>query len=173
MPLPCSVNDTPELDLRNNVLMANRWGVQADGLEGPSEHGFNVVRGNDEGDWIGWSPTLDDLDVAPIFVDYEPGAAARLWDLHLHRESPLVDAGDPREDELDPDGTRADIGLYGGPQAGGVGLGLWPENVDLDALAQPPGCGGCSSTGGSAPVGRSALVLLLAGLLWRRQRHRA
>jgi len=35
------------------------------------------------------------------------------WDFHLQAYSPLIDAGDP--DILDVDGTRSDIGCYGGP----------------------------------------------------------
>ena len=37
-------------------------------------------------------------------------------DLHLVPGSPLVDAGDPGL--LDPDGSRSDIGVHGGPAAG-------------------------------------------------------
>jgi hypothetical protein len=35
------------------------------------------------------------------------------WDFHLQAYSPLIDAGDP--DILDLDGSRSDIGVYGGP----------------------------------------------------------
>ena len=34
-------------------------------------------------------------------------------DFHLQKYSPLIDAGDPTI--LDRDGSRSDIGLYGGP----------------------------------------------------------
>ena len=37
------------------------------------------------------------------------------WDLTLHQDSPLIDAGDPALE--DPDGSRSDIGAYGGPGA--------------------------------------------------------
>ena len=39
------------------------------------------------------------------------------WDLHPIAGSPTEDAGDP--EILDPDGTRSDIGAYGGPGAAG------------------------------------------------------
>jgi hypothetical protein len=47
------------------------------------------------------------------------------WDLHLDPSSPLVDVGP----DLDPDGSPGDIGLYGGPDAGGFDLDGdgWPE----------------------------------------------
>ena len=63
-----------------------------------------------------------------IYVMGDPRTAAEIGDLfvipdvRLRRiadgfafDSPLIDAGDP--DELDPDGTRRDIGSYGGPYA--------------------------------------------------------
>ena len=42
------------------------------------------------------------------------------WDFHLESASPLVDAGAPSSQ--DPDGSPADIGAYGGPEAGGFDL---------------------------------------------------
>ncbi len=44
----------------------------------------------------------------PMFVNSDSG------DYHLQMYSPLINAGDP--DILDPDGSRSDIGAYGGPQ---------------------------------------------------------
>ena len=45
------------------------------------------------------------IDSVALFVDAEEG------DFSLQKGSPCIDAGDP-EDELDPDGTRADIGAF-------------------------------------------------------------
>ncbi|HEX2658868.1 MAG TPA: hypothetical protein VHU40_11375, partial [Polyangia bacterium] len=45
--------------------------------------------------------------VDPMFVNAAAG------DFHLLPGSPAVDAGDPAV--LDPDGSRADLGVYGGP----------------------------------------------------------
>lgn len=47
------------------------------------------------------------LSVDPMFVDPQNG------NFRLQPGSPLIDAGNP--DTLDADGTRADIGLHGGP----------------------------------------------------------
>jgi hypothetical protein len=57
---------------------------------------------------------VDSLAVDPMFLDVTP-ADPREWDLHLGAASGLVDAGDPSI--LDPDGSRSDIGAYGGPGA--------------------------------------------------------
>jgi len=55
----------------------------------------------------------------PEFLDVA-GADAEFWDLHLDPDSDLVDAGDPSV--LDPDFSPSDIGIYGGPEAGGFDL---------------------------------------------------
>jgi len=47
------------------------------------------------------------IDADPMFVDRDNG------DLHLQEHSPCIDAGAPWI--LDPDGTRSDIGVFGGP----------------------------------------------------------
>jgi hypothetical protein len=78
---------------------------------------FCNVWGNDEREVASYEdPAVitDSLAVDPSFVDVT-GAEAREWDLHLGAASGLVDAGDPSI--LDPDGTRSDIGAYGGPRA--------------------------------------------------------
>ncbi|RME46152.1 MAG: hypothetical protein D6795_15740 [Deltaproteobacteria bacterium] len=53
------------------------------------------------------------ISVDPRFVD-TTGNDPLAWDLHLASDSPLIDAGDPGI--LDPDGSRSDIGAYGGPE---------------------------------------------------------
>ena len=49
------------------------------------------------------------LDANPVFV--EPDAD----DYHLRLGSPCIDTGDPDPAYNDPDGSRADMGVYGGP----------------------------------------------------------
>jgi hypothetical protein len=53
------------------------------------------------------------VSVDPQFVNYTPTDPFHTWDFHLAPGSPLIDAGDP--DLVDPDGTRSDMGAYGGP----------------------------------------------------------
>ncbi|MBC8174516.1 MAG: hypothetical protein H8E82_02515 [Candidatus Marinimicrobia bacterium] len=60
----------------------------------------------DEG--LGTSGTGNISD-APKFVDANAG------DFHLQSNSPCIDAGNPGESYNDVDGTRNDIGAYGGP----------------------------------------------------------
>jgi len=56
------------------------------------------------------------VSVDPAFLDLSNPEQAE-WDLHLGLGSDLIGAGDPGI--VDPDGSRSDIGPYGGPGAGG------------------------------------------------------
>ena len=64
------------------------------------------------------------LHVDPMFVDST--------DFHLQAFSPLIDAGDPSV--LDVDGTRSDIGAYGGPGGSSYGYQDLPPRIP-DSLA--------------------------------------
>jgi len=58
-----------------------------------------------------------------VYVEGDPRLSASVGDLYfipdfrLRRDSALIDAGDPSAEWLDPDGSRCDIGPYGGPFA--------------------------------------------------------
>jgi hypothetical protein len=51
------------------------------------------------------------LSVPPEYLSYDENGYPTDW--HLSLTSPLIDMGDPSE--LDPDGSRSDMGPYGGP----------------------------------------------------------
>ncbi len=61
--------------------------------------------------YSGLTPDSTNLSVNPMVVN-EDSTQGNL-DFHLQKYSPLIDRGDP--DIQDKDGTRSDIGLYGGP----------------------------------------------------------
>lgn len=60
--------------------------------------------------------TLDssNLTVEPAFLAYDEEGLP--LDLHLAGDSPLVNAGEPDADYNDVDGSRSDLGIYGGPE---------------------------------------------------------
>lgn len=74
------------------------------------------------GEWNYWGVSDrtgqdGNLSVDPIFESFfYDGAGGD--DLHLHEDSELVDAGDPDASWSDVDGSRNDIGAYGGPEGG-------------------------------------------------------
>jgi hypothetical protein len=67
--------------------------------------------------YINHSPDSTNLSVNPMFTDKTN------LDFHLQMFSPLIDAGNPNI--LDRDGSRSDIGIYGGP------LGETYQYIDL------------------------------------------
>ncbi len=71
---------------------------------------YNVVWGNKDGAFSGM-PDLIDVDGNQAI---DPGFVGE-HEFRVPPESPLIDAGNP--DLTDPDGTRSDIGLFGGPNA--------------------------------------------------------
>ena len=78
----------------------------------------------------------DNLFVEPGFLTYDE--VGQPEDLHLSKDSPLVDAGD--ELVPDPDGTRSDIGVFGGPAADTWDRDRdgWPDYFWPGTLADAP-----------------------------------
>ena len=78
------------------------------------------------------SSTAGNLFIDPLFVN--PDTA----DFHLQSASLCIDAGMVSSTYNDPDGTRNDMGVYGGPGA----AGFWPEPaggpVVTDLSVTPP-----------------------------------
>ena len=66
---------------------------------------------NNELNYSGFTPDSTNLSVDPMIVNDDTSQGE--LDFRLQMYSPLIDAGDP--DILDKDGSRSDIGLYGGP----------------------------------------------------------
>jgi predicted outer membrane repeat protein len=105
---------------QNNVVA---WSTAGDGLQ--ADVGSAAVVTYDAffdnvADPVGDS--LDPLAMDPTVLDADPGLIAYTADgdctnddFHPRADSPLLDAGDPNQ--LDPDGSRSDIGAYGGPDA--------------------------------------------------------
>jgi hypothetical protein len=93
------------LQVHNNVALSN-----AHGFDGwPSDMDYNVSWDNSE-DWpVGGGNNEHDVVIDPLFVDPAAG------DFRLQSASPLIAAGDPDPGYNDADGTRNDIGAFGGP----------------------------------------------------------
>jgi hypothetical protein len=94
--------------VRNCVVAGNAHGGLA-GSAAVFAGDHNVLWDNPGGDYVGLTGGAHDILAEPGFCD----AAAGDYALALH--SPCLDRGDPDPACLDPDGSRADIGAYGGP----------------------------------------------------------
>jgi hypothetical protein len=88
--------------LKNNVITGSSYGYD---LGQGSVMTYNNVW-NCQTNYSGPIPDSTNMSVGPMFTNDST-------DFHLQMFSPLIDKGDPTI--LDKDGTRSDIGLYGGP----------------------------------------------------------
>ncbi|MFN7147293.1 MAG: hypothetical protein ACK4YP_26230, partial [Myxococcota bacterium] len=118
------------LDLTNSVIAWSSDGAglsaYAGGLVSTTYDAFWENEGGAvSGDYGDPTGTAGNVTVDPGFVSFaDDGAYAD--DLHLAPASALVDAGDPAV--LDEDGTRSDIGAFGGP----LGSGWDDRDGDVD-----------------------------------------
>jgi hypothetical protein len=97
---------------KNNIVAFNTGsGVSWDSSRATTIE-YNDVYGNSKGEFLSnGSPSATNLELEPRFVDSRNG------DYHLEAGfSPCIDAGDPLSGYDDPDGTRNDMGAYGGPE---------------------------------------------------------
>ena len=89
---------------------------------------YNNFWNNGQGNYGGQIDVIvigsGNIEKDPQFVD--PGV-----DFHLQEGSPCIDAGKPGFASLDPDGTRNDMGAYGGPYASMTGI-LGPIITELE-----------------------------------------
>jgi parallel beta-helix repeat protein len=92
----------------NIVTNNSRYGVYAVGLQ--PQLTYNDAWGNDT-NYRNCTPGIGSDSADPAFVD----TATR--DFHLQPGSPCINAGNPAAQYNDPDGTRNDMGAYGGPGA--------------------------------------------------------
>ncbi|BDQ02442.1 hypothetical protein [Ignavibacterium sp.] len=95
------------IELVNNAIVKPQYGINA-GTQVNAHHN-NVW--NSQISYSGFTPDSTNTTVDPMIVNDDTTQGE--LDFHLQKFSPLIDAGDPTI--LDLDGTRSDIGLYGGP----------------------------------------------------------
>lgn len=78
------------------------------------------IRTDGASDLFGWNALEENGgNCAPdafLTVGGDPGFVDGSTDLRLGAGSPLIDAGDADEDAQDRDGSRSDIGVFGGPE---------------------------------------------------------
>jgi len=100
----------PNSVIKNNVVTNANIGIGKYGTVNPVIQ-FNNSWNNTTNYENGLIPDSTNLSVDPMIVNDDTTQGD--LDFHLQKYSPLIDAGDPTI--LDRDGSRSDIGLYGGP----------------------------------------------------------
>ena len=97
--------------IMNNIVTGNsNIGLGCVNNSVPTDFSYNDVWGNGN-NYHNCSAGPGSISEDPIYVD-EPNG-----DYHLDVGSPCIDAGNPAAQYNDPDGSRNDMGAYGGPGA--------------------------------------------------------
>jgi hypothetical protein len=91
--------------IKNNISVNNFYGLYNINNTLPAVK-YNNAWNNDV-NYYNYVPDTTNLSVDPMFVNAENN------DFHLQMYSLLINAGDP--EILDPDSSRSDIGVFGGP----------------------------------------------------------
>ena len=107
--------DADFISIKNNIIAFN-GGRGIDLGSGNEQIAYNDVYGNTKGSYYGCSSGMGDISLNPKFIDPNAGNYA------LRSDSPCKDSGSPGTMYNDPDGTRNDMGAYGGPES----VAFWP-----------------------------------------------
>jgi len=102
------ISMSPNNLVKNNVISSTSGTISTYSVQNLFYKYNNIW--NSDVTYSGFAPDSTNLSVDPMIVN-EDTTQGEL-DFHLQKYSPLIDAGDPNI--LDRDGSRSDIGLYGG-----------------------------------------------------------
>jgi hypothetical protein len=96
--------------IKNNVVTEANTGIESSGIQNLPYLQYNDSWNNGI-NYAAFAPDTTNLSVDPMIVN-DDRTQGKL-DFHLQKYSPLIDSGDPNIQ--DKDGSKSDIGLYGGP----------------------------------------------------------
>lgn len=106
-------SEVSKVTIKNNILTRGNDGVKIaedlDSQQGVSPAiSYNILWSN-ESSYVNAKTGRGDISVDPMFIDAEK------YNFRLKKGSVAIDAGDPYKSFYDPDGSRNDIGAFGGP----------------------------------------------------------
>jgi len=107
-----SIYTTDSVFLSNNIIKDSKTGIVIRNT--PLRANYNLFWNNQQN--VFGLPLIGDsnlVNIDPMLVNDIKPSVTNNWDYHLQAYSPAIDKGDPSI--LDPDGSRSDIGMYGGP----------------------------------------------------------
>ena len=104
-------SENDNLVIKNNVFAYNK-NTAIRGFPPYVKMDYNLFWQN-QNDLYGLAYGDSDIVADPMFVNDTIPTANGNYDFHLQKYSPAIDKGDPSI--LDVDGSRSDIGLFGGP----------------------------------------------------------
>ena len=104
------LHDSCSALIKNNIIVGNGTGIN--GFENSEiDMNYNDLWGNELDYFEFFSPGEHDISKDPLFTEAVNNS------YFLEPESPCIDAGDPDPIMNDPDGSRNDMGAFGGPLA--------------------------------------------------------
>ncbi len=112
--------------IRNNLSQGNNVGIQL--YTSGYNIDYNLFWNNNNNINGGTITGTHNLTADPMFMSDSISYTSANYDYRLQKYSPAIDAGDPNI--LDVDGTRSDIGMFGGP--------LGEEYNYFDIAPRPP-----------------------------------
>jgi len=119
------LHDSTSAVIKNNIIV-NNAGFGINGMESAlASIDYNNVWGNAENSFESFSAAGNNISEDPQFVNADSG------EFHLQAGSPCIDTGDPDPIFNDPDGSRNDMGAFGGPLSTQITTGQ--DNVLLYA----------------------------------------
>lgn len=106
----------PNISISNNIIFSNgSYGIYLPWV-GTVAISYNNVVGNASANYYGVVADAGDISLNPLFINYTNGNFA------LQSKSPSRNLGRPGSADANPDGTRNDMGAFGGPDA----ASFWP-----------------------------------------------
>jgi hypothetical protein len=121
-----NVTSTMRADFFNNIIYANN-GCGIDYYNRPYSISNNNVFGNSGGNYCGGIIAgTGSISSDPLFIN------GTLGNFILLNTSPSRNAGRPGSGDADPDGSRNDMGAYGGPDA----APFWPYPVGAPIITE-------------------------------------
>ena len=112
--------------IKNNILAHNGKGLYSYGNQGKVD--YNVFYENQGVSYTNLPAGAHDISADPMFANDVLPVYGGDYDFRLQMYSPAIDRGDPNI--LDVDGSRSDLGMFGGPLGEAYGyMNLAPKPV--------------------------------------------
>jgi hypothetical protein len=105
--------ESTTINIKNNIITNNEVrGITISNQDAPAQQlSYNNVWNNGYADYYNCTPGTGSISLDPLFTDPENN------DYTLQTLSPCINTGDPDPLYNDSDGTRNDMGAYGGPDS--------------------------------------------------------
>ncbi|HPN39880.1 MAG TPA: T9SS type A sorting domain-containing protein, partial [Melioribacteraceae bacterium] len=107
-------NQPKEYVIANNIFAKSKNGIYIDGYSSKSD--YNLFYNIQEALYTNMQKGEHDFIADPMFVNDTAAVLGGTYNYKLQKYSPAIDTGDPSISDVD--GTRSDIGMFGGP--GGI-----------------------------------------------------